>query len=417
MRNSFLPLLVMVAVSVVAVISFRSPSPPGIGGPEINPGVYRQVTNHMYQVRSMTLSGSTVISQRGEPGDGPGLPAARFIIVSGDDRSPLTATLMYALAETITSQGGVAILDPLLVGDQALLPPIDCAWSLRIATLGGTPPETPAGTVDCTLRVLARTVGLPDDHPAAQRQDGAAARQAVLTLHHTSQGSASGGWPERFAADGRAMADALLADLGRGQPAMPAAAMPDWGSTMPMPVRLPELRWSAAFQRDLLRGWSGRIEGLMTIGHDGTAVASLDRLQDQLRHGGWQPQPAAGAYQVWHRDNDDGWLSIRSDAGGHDLVEWWEREHPAVLFSQWLDAAQDGVEPAIERAARLRDRDLATPTPTPEAERARAREALARYRDCPIIPADYRARAQALLATAQAAPTGSAPASAPEPAR
>ncbi len=259
------------------------------------------------------------------------------------------------------------------------------------------PPSTPGGALDCTLRARARAVRLPEDHPAARNQEAGRLSQTTILLHEVSQGSSRGSWPERYAAEGRAMAGKLLQQLALGPEAISKDTMPDWGSTMASPPRLTELRWNAAFQRDLLRGWIGRIDGLQTVDHDDKPITSRARLEELLRHGQWQKQPEDGAYSIWHRENDDAWLSIRSDDGGHDVAVWWERPHAAELFSQWLDAAVDGVEPKIEHQARLQDRDIAAAAPTPQEERGRARAQLEHYRGCPVIPLDYRLKADALL--------------------
>ena len=415
MRNSILPLAVVIAICLGFVLSTRGGAQRGEGGPTIDPGIYREVTNGIYKVTSMRL---TVEDAFTGGDDHPfGLKADRRIVVSGEDRAPLTAALMRSLAEQITAAGGTAILDPLAIGAQDMLPPVDAAWCVRIGTATGIIPPGPGGALDATMRIHVWTMRLPDGHPAGVRQQDGAARDAVLVLHHASRGAGPGGWPEWFAAVGRDMAHALLAKLEPGPPAAPAAPMADWGTTLPMPPRLDLLRWNGAFQQDFVRGWVGRIDGLTTTVEGGKQEATLDKFTTLLGHGGWQHDTAmkAPGFAVWYKVEGEGRLTIHGDAGGYDVVAWWERDQPAELFKAWMDALGSGIEPAVERAAR--SQDLPPPGAPPlsaDQVRARCRDALGRYRDCAIIPEDMRAAADGLLA-AKLAPAAlpSAPNAAP----
>ncbi len=416
MRNSILPLAVVIAICLGFILSTRGGALRGQGGPSIDPGIYRAVTNGIYQVESMALTDVPRDFAPAVP-EPIGFMPTRRVVVSGDDRAPLTRAIMRSLAEIITARGGTVILDPLGDAGQDMLPPVDAAWCMRIASVSGEVPTAPQGPLDYRFRAHLWTVRPPAGHPACDRVEDGLDRDAVLTMRLACHGVGKGGWPEWFAGVGRTCASALLARAAEGPVAVPEAPMADWGTMLPMPPRLDILRWSAPFQQDFVRGWIGRIDGLYTTAESGTQEPSLDRFAALLGHGGWKPDPQmqAPGFAAWRKAEGDGHLTIHSDAGGHDILVWWEREQPAALFAAWMDALGDGIEPAVERAARSRDvPPPGAPTLPPDAVRARCRAALGRYLHCPIIPADMRAKAAALLA-AKSTDAPMAPAAAPPP--
>lgn len=404
MRNSLLPLLVTLLISAAVVAQLllhQNAVQLGQAGPQLNPGLYEQMTTRVYQVPSMALNGHTSIALAGAPPAGPGLPVAgRFVVVSGDDAEPLTRAVMYALAERITATGGVAVLDPVASGAPVLPPPLDTSWCVRLRQIHATLPTVPGGSVQCVLRAHAWTVRLPADHPAADLQEGGVARALEATITHASTGQGPASWPRWYAAVGRQMAQELLAALAPGTPAVAPTGFATWPTTLPPPPQMDLLRWDAPFQRELLRGWMGHTEGSTTQDPAGRTVTEHERLATLLGHGGWKPATdiVAAGYRCWRRAADGALLSEHGlDAPtGEELIVWWERPHPAARFAAWLDAASSGVAPALL----VQDRAAGEPTPAADPARIRdqARDCLARYLDCPAIPADLRARARPLAA-------------------
>jgi len=419
-NNSFLPIIGVLVVCIITIpLALRGPAR-GSGGPAVDPGVFRRVTNGVYQVTSMPLhvdNQVTAVDANGQPLASPpalGLDVARFVVLSGEDRSPLTAAVLRGLAEEITARGGAAILDPMPLpgGDTDHVLALGANWRLAVETVSGAPPETPGGDCSATVRFTLTTIRLPPGHPAAQFQDAGRALSTVLQVTHRSHAEQpSSDWPAWYAAFGRSLGDTVLDMISAGVVSKPDLDSPDWGSSLPQPSMVDVMRWSAAFQQQLLRGWVGRINGLATIGPDGRSLPSLDRLKSVLAHGDWKPvESTAPGYLMWTRETDGGWLAVHSDPGGHDVSLWWERPQAADLFTQWLSAAVSGAEPALERQARLADagsgEEAPSPEPVPAQEQAHARACLAAYQDCTAIPESYRRKAKALLAAPLPTPAG-----------
>ncbi len=444
MRNSFMPLILVLGVTVMAIPMIMKAPPRGSGGPEINPGVFCPSQKAIYQVASLPIAAENratwiSIAPKPEGGAGPGLDLRRFIVVSGEDHSPLTAAVMYALAETITKRGGAAILDPLRgpASDTGQVLALGASYVIRVATIDGATPQATSGACAAVIRCRTSAVRLPAAHPAARLQQNGGEHASVLSIAHHSTGG-QGSWPSWYAGFGRGIAETVIDQLGAGAPAGSAdLELADWGSQLPQPPQADTLRWTAAFQHQLVRGWIGRVAGKTTIARDGSTEPALAQLERHLGKGGWKrvEQPGAGLLQEWERaqesashdtdakatkegdakDELSSRLSVREDDAGYDIIAWQERPHPAELFQQWLDAATDGTEPAGERARReLVPERTRPPAPKPEAVRERALRALARHLDCEAIPEEFRARARILVAGAPVAPA--APASAATPA-
>ena len=419
-NNSFLPIIGVLVVCIITIpLALRGPAR-GSGGPAVDPGVFRRVTNGFYQVRSMPLHVDNqllAVDADGQALATPpvlGLDVARFVVLSGEDRSPLTAAVLRGLAEEITARGGAAILDPMPLpgGDTDHVLALGANWRLAVETVGGAPPTAPGGDCSATVRFTLTTIRLPPGHPAAQFQDAGRALTTVLQVVHRSHAEQpANDWPSWYAAFGRSVGDAVLDAVSTGVVSKPDLDSPDWGSSLPQPSMVDVMRWSAAFQQQLLRGWVGRINGLATIGPDGRSLPSLERLKSVLAHGDWKPvESTAPGYLMWSREKDGGWLAVHSDAGGHDVSLWWERPQAVDLFTQWLAAAASGEEPALERQARLADAgsgvEAPSPEPVPVQEQAHARACLAAYQDCTAIPESYRRKAKALLAAPLPTPAG-----------
>ena len=108
MRNSIIPIVCVLLVCVALVpMSLRGPDR-GSGGPEVEPLLFRAPVKRVHQVESMPLTATNAVSVVA-PSDAPAafaLDLRSFVVVSGDDRSPLTAAVMLALAELITAYQG-----------------------------------------------------------------------------------------------------------------------------------------------------------------------------------------------------------------------------------------------------------------------------------------------------------------------
>jgi hypothetical protein len=393
--NSLVPLLLMAAISVVAVVLIMrgDPAMPGQGGPMIDPGIFLPAKNAVYQVKAMALTAEQKLS-----GDeGPAVCDPRsFTVVQGLDHSPLTAAAMLGLAEGLTRRGGVAIFDPLRGpdGDTSPLLPLGAAYVLRVETVAGTPPDHAGGELNATVRIECRALRLPGDHPGSHWQaDGAECARAVTIVHHSS-GAAGGSWPEWYAAVGRGLAEAALtrwfSEHPPGQPAAPS----EWGSRLPMPPQAAAVRWEGAFQDELVRGWIGRIDGLRVSTPDGGEETALAPLERRLKAGAWVEQPPQGRFRVWMREpGDPVFFSVAPSAApeGWDLAYWKERDDPLSWYQGWVAAAGHGDAAALAL--------------------------LAHHRDCPGAGAALRARAAAIVAaSATAAGADHAGATSPAPA-
>ncbi|MBA2481062.1 MAG: hypothetical protein H0V44_10385 [Planctomycetes bacterium] len=412
----------MIAVLVGSFALIPRGSGRGAGGPEINPGIFRFPSKSIHRVDSMTLDQDNRIevvrsAVEAEPF---ALDLRTVVVVAGGDRMALTQAAMLGLAEGVTRSGGVAILDPLRApeSDTTSLPPIGATLVIEVATTGGEAPTSPNQAIEATLRIRARSVGV-DDHPAARFAPDMPRVAAEFALTHRSAGT-GGSWPERYAAVGRGIGAAVLSRLGAGAAASATPlSVADWGTPLPQPPQSKTLRWSAAFQHHLVRGWVGRIDGSRTIVRGGGEQGSSEQLVRRMAASGWVEDPgddAALRVFTCERDGMSLALSLRADAAGFDVAMWQERPHAAELFTQWMEAAQSGVEPPIERVAREgRARPDKRPPPAPDAEQVRrsARDALRRHRACAGIPLEYRERAQALIAVLE--PPAAAPPAPPTP--
>jgi hypothetical protein len=384
MRNSLLPIVLVLALCAVVVpMSLRGPDR-GSGGPDVEPMLYRAPVKKIHQIDSMPLQATNRVAASTGTAEaaGYGVNLRRFVVVAGEDRSPLTAAVMLALAERITAEGGAVILDPLRgpESDTEHVAPLGVVWLMRIATVAGGPATEPGGPCRATIRCRTSAVRVPADHPAARCQPDDSDHVSELTVAHDSRG-VTGAWPNWYAGFGRSVADALIERLqgGAGE-AKPDLAIPDWGTRLPEPPQVDVLHWRAAFQHELMRGWIGRIDGVTTTDREGNAKPTVARLQDRLAKGGWVRDDLSSTekQELWSRarGGPPASLTIRPDAGGADVVFWQEWPHAAEVFQQWLDAAAGGD--------------------------AQARDRLRRHLRCEAIPADERARAETLLAPAKA---------------
>lgn len=387
MRNSLTPLVFVILVALAAVLLTRSDVVPGMAGPVIHPGIFRLPKKDRFLVASAPLEISDVVS--GEPAAAPVRGEDwRVVVVSADDRQPLTSATVLALAERLTAHGVVVVVDP----PDAPPFPLAADRRLRVATSDAVALADPAGPCSGGVRIASRLLRPVDGHPMTRLLPPApAARDHALDIAHRSQAPAGSAisWPERYAAMGRGIADAALPRLAPGglpplidvqtrQRLATLRPRADWGTSLWLPPSSDTLRWDGAIQEAFVRGWIGTISGTTSLDRTGAQVSSLDPLLDRLKRAGWSEQ-SEGADLVpgrrlfaSQRDGASRWLSIDAHARGWEVVVWQERGSLVGLVESWIGAG--------------------------------AMTELAAYRDCPALPADLRARmAAALAARAEAA--------------
>lgn len=384
MRNSLTPLVFVVLVAVAAVLLTRSDVEPGMGGPTIYPGIFRLPVKERFLVASAPLDASNEV---GKPSDGePATVAARgeewrVVVVSADDRQPLTSAAVLALAERLTTHGAVVVVDPL----DAPAFPLGADRQLRVSTTDAVLPSESGGVCSGRVRVTSRLLRPADGHPMTRLLPAAGAEHdRAVDITHRSRATVGTtvSWPQRYAAMGRGIADAALARLAAGGlPALVDAQThlrlatlrprADWGSTLWLPPSSDTLRWDGAVQEAFVRGWIGTINGTASLDRTGAPVSSLNPLLDRLKRAGWSEQSEASDLIPGRRlfssqrDGDIRWLTIDVRPHGWEVVVWQERGGLVALAESWISAG--------------------------------ATTELAAYRDCPALPADLRARIVAAL--------------------
>lgn len=388
MRNSLTPLVFVVLVAVAAVLLTRSEVEPGMGGPTIYPGIFRLPKRDRFLVASAPLEASNEVAAKSDPVAVP--PPARgetwrVVVVSADDRHPLTCAGVLALAERLTTQGVVVVVDPL----DAPAFPLGADRQMRVATVDAVLPNEPGGVCSGHLRIVSRLLRPVSGHPLARLLPAAGAEpDLVIDITHNSRApiGSTVRWPERYAATGRGIADATLARVAPG--GLPQLIDPqtnlrlttlrpraDWGSTLWLPPSSDTLRWDGAVQEAFVRGWIGTINGTSSLDRTGAPVSSLNPLLDRLKRAGWNEQSDGadlipGRRLFAGREGESRWLTIDTRPHGWEVVVWQERGGLVALVEGWISAG--------------------------------AKAELTAYRDCPALPADLRARIAAALDGAKA---------------
>nr|MBA3709947.1 hypothetical protein [Planctomycetota bacterium] len=136
MRNSFLPVMLMLAVMGFSLYLLPRGSGRGTGGPEINAGIFRFPKKAIHQVDSMPLEQENRVVTSAGASAAATVDLRQVSVVSGGDHAESTRAVMYAMAEEITRLGGVAILDPMRApeSDTSLVLPIGAAQVFRVST-------------------------------------------------------------------------------------------------------------------------------------------------------------------------------------------------------------------------------------------------------------------------------------------
>lgn len=374
MRNSLVPLAAAIVLFAGGLLLIRPTVDRGQGGPEVNAGILRLPKRDPIRTAAAPLAGSTAAKlEHGARDDG----LWRIVVVAGDDRQPTTRAAMLALGEALFAAGMIAVMDPVLSASEPTPPlPLPADRVIRVATRESDIAATPAGTWRASVAFTVSEPRLPTGHPADGLQPPPAMNETLVLVDHEGRPAAgeAPGWPQRWAATGRgivtAMLGALLPPSGLKRPEGQLGA--DWGSPLPFPPTTPEMRWSGSFQHDLIRGWSGRINGRSVIGKTGATEPAAAPLLRLLPRGDWQPAPGEGRWQQWARlrDGHRQCFAIRDDGDGWTCTMWIERPDVAGLVDAWLKAATGGDAAAAGHLRRL----LATPA-LPEAQRVRIEQA------------------------------------------
>lgn len=367
MANTPLPLIAAVCIFVVGAVLIRPNVERGQGGPEVNAGILRLPKRDPLRTVSAPLAGSTAATLvAGARDDG----LWRVVVIAGADREPVTRATMLALGEALYAAGMVAIMDPAPTAADPTPPlPMAADRVITVATVAAAIPEDPTAPWQATVELRIDEPRLPGGHPGAGLLPPPVVQPIVLRVEHDGRPGAgeAPGWPERWAATGRAVVSAVLGAAlppsGLHRPESHLAI--DWGTPIPFPPTTPELRWSGAFQHDLVRGWTGRVNGLTvstSAGGSEPAVAPVERL---LKRGAWEPVEAEAGWRQWSRlkDGQRQWFGVRAERDGWATSMWIERPDAAGLIDGWIRVGDD--------AARAHLRRLLSLPALPEALRAR----------------------------------------------
>lgn len=353
MRNSLMPLVLVVVVVALFVFAMHTESKPGINGPDVYPGIFRLPKKDKFHVDSAVLTIADTVTA-----DGP-VPANRgeswrTVLIMAKDRHPLTRATMVALGEVLTGHGCIAIFAPV----DAPSFPMGVNRILTIATGTATIPGVLGGEASATLHVTSALARVPVEHPAAALLPHPEGPLAVaLTIeHHCAAAEGVAAWSNWWAGEGRGLAGTILAQLAVGglPPVVDAQThtwlpgllpLSDWGSALSMPPTTELLRWEFAFQEHLVRGWVGVVPGMTATTRNGVEEPSLAQLLKRMASGGWEEAGASGLrlFSRKHEDRSE-WFSIASRTAGTGwAVAWWQ-ERPGIpdLLSDWGKAAAAG---------------------------------------------------------------------------
>ena len=391
MRNSVMPVILVVVMVVAVVLAMRTESKPGLNGPDLHPGIFRLPKKDKFHVDSATLTSTNQVKQDGVSPANRG-ESWRVVLVMAKDRHPLTRSTVLAIGESLTGHGTITIFAPV----DAPVFPLGISRVIAVTTQDAQIPPTLGGEAKATLRVSSQLAGLPLGHPAAPLLPNAEGTTGtVLTItHHTAAQTNVAGWPNWWAALGRGVAGTVLDTLAPGGPAAVVDAtveterrkwlptlvpLADWGSALTQPPTTERLRWDFAFQEPLVRGWVGHVTGLTAPDRSGVEKPTLDQLLERMNVGKWEEAAmtttASSGVRVFSRKATPEalteWFSITSVENGWTVAWWQERSGAPALIADWAKAAASGDQ----SAARL----------------------LHAHRDCPVLPAELRDAARTAL--------------------
>lgn len=211
MRNSFLPIVGVVLLTVACFWLIPDGLGDGAEGPQVQAGILRLPKDRKLLVASAAIPVEQEVLTRTVGAPPPGLEQEgwRVVAIALDDTVPLTRAVALALGERLTELGAVAVFD---VPDAALLPtPPDRVLRVRSED-GGRPAAD--GSLSGIVSIHQHEVRLPARHPAAGLMEASSVQERSWRIKHQSTPSAGVAWPHRWAAIGRALADTVLKDLG-----------------------------------------------------------------------------------------------------------------------------------------------------------------------------------------------------------
>ncbi len=366
--NSLIPIFAILLVCACAWWLVRAQGEdPGVRGPAINPGIYAPAKRAKHRIEparvlqpSFTLVRPPVPARPSTQAD----PPWRVVLIEAADRDLSTRVAVLGLAEEFHLRGSIAVI----ATTDAKPFPLGVDRVVRVRTLKeDAAPRLPGERFTCTVRLESIVPRLPGGHPDADVQQTTGHVDAV-DLTGEFLGVAPGTrWPQWWAGVGQAFArEAVLqfAPTGLAGCKTPVSAWENDLGRLRDPVGADPLRWTAAFQDDLVRGWIGRIDGRTTTTRNGSlepAVAALERRLADAKT--WEPLPPTGPWRTWRRraepETGSGppWtVSLRETATGWEVNQWQLRPHPAALIQAWIAAARTGD--AIARATLDRVKDI-----------------------------------------------------------
>lgn len=389
MRNSVMPMMLVMVVGIVAFFALRSDNQPGINGPDLHPNIFRLPKKDKFHVDSAMVTSTNQVQAEGQPPANRG-ESWRVVLVVAKDRHALTRSTVLGLGEQLTRHGSIAIFAPV----DAPAFPMGVSRVIAIATdesTGATTmPTTLGGEARAIVRVTTQLARLPEQHPAAPllpHPEGPLAATLTIT-HHTAAQVGVAGWPHWWAALGRGLADTVVTHLAPGGlppvvdgetrkllPTMMPLA--DWGTALSLPPTTERLRWDFAFQEPLVRGWVGHVTGLTSPDRSGVEKPTIDQLLARMSSGKWEEvvltDARAGGTRLFSRSHEGQteWFGIAAREAGWSVTCWQERSGMPVLFAEWAKAAAKGDQGA--------------------------KRLLHAHRECPALPEDLKDTARTAL--------------------
>ena len=394
MRNSLMPMILVVSVFAVSLLALTTKGNPGLNGPDVHPGIFRLPKKDKFHVDSAALNFADVITADDVPPTNCG-ESWRVVLVMAKDRHPLTRSTALALGEKLTGHGCVTIIAPM----DAPSFPMGVNRIISVATTEAQIPTVLGDESRATVSVTTALARVASAHPAAPLlPDAEGSTAAAITISQHSRATAPvQAWSNWWAALGRDLAGKILEQFAPGGlPTVVDATtrkwlnaltpLSDWGSALTQPPSTDQLKWEFAFQEALVRGWVGTVAGLTITNRSGKEEPTIDQLLNRMKSGSWEAAGTAG-FQLFTRKHEGRteWFSIasRTQGVGWSVVWWQERVGMPDLLSEWATAAKTGDR----GAARL----------------------LHAHRNCPALPKELQDAAnQPIPALPEEAPVGGA---------
>ena len=368
MRNSLLPIGLLVLTIGASLWLIRGGAARGAGGPAVFPGIFELPSKAKLMTPSADLEATNTLA-----GAAPvGTATWRVLLLSGAENEPLTNTVLLALGEELTKRGCVVIMDPAshTVTSEPL--PLGADGHLRIHTAASVLPQEGPGAITFTTTIDAMPVRVPADHPAARWfPELPVSVPTTFTITHQSTPRQASPWPQWYAAIGRSVSGELLralalpASITDSAEVIRATAWVEPGQVestsiygrIPSPPQDDVVDQLVAFQHPFVRGWIGRLNPVPVSNRQGEQRSARAELIRRLERGGWTAGPAVGERLTYSKDDraSDGSIIHRSlTITGEQLVEWQERPKPVRLWEAWTDAAKAGNAAAAVQLRRHR---------------------------------------------------------------